>query len=740
MKRRSAIISTNQLPGPLTYVEKFGARGDGVTNDTAAIQAGINAMSVKGSAAGHQGFLYLTPGKTYKANNLLAASNCVVWAYGARFVHDTTGSIFNNPLSNPVSNFEIRGGWIQGTPTIGASQGALVLRGMTGAKLIDVRVSGIPTNSGIFIGESSQVWIDRCTVSQCCYASGAGNSINLVPGVNSNTNPLTDIWVTNCLVEGYGSQGISMVPASNATQTDAMRMRIENNTVIARNQAVTSGNVPTGGIEIENGANAFVPVDHISIVGNTIDGSMPAGLILPTSLTGTTSNGSTQVTGVTGTGNTVTLNGQVVTGSNIPASTTLVNGGGTGTWTLSKPATGAGSTALTVTAFYTLAGIFAFNDQVILDPTVNRNVVIADNNIRNVQLGIQVSASNVEIANNRVATAIQNAQTGHAIAANMNSGTQLSGITGDTDSTGHPQSITNIAGANNTSSVNGMRVTGTGVTTGTTVVTGGGTATWVLSLPTTATNTGVALTVMPQLVNVNIVGNLVSLQPDNPGINMQQVANSSIKDNLIRYATGSVLDNGGNNSGIGLTFVSNVRVQGNSIDNAPENGINANHCNDLKIIGNQILNPAEGPSNGSGGAEAYGIHLGTDVPGASTLIADNSFDDTRVQLTGITGDTDNVGHPTTITNVPVTGGNSTRVNGMYVTGAGIPSLTRVVSGGGTATWTLSASTTAAATGVALTVTARAMLRGTFVTSVNSLNNRATGFIQSAGNSTTVTGF
>ncbi len=184
-----------QRAGDAFNVKDFGAKGDGVTNDTAAIQAAIDAAEQRVGSANYWGnayrTVYLPPGH-YVASGLVISKRIA-------FVGDGTGSVTLRNISNTVTTSVItvnalpydadntapihlsspllRGFTIDGTGS--AEYGikmpdapyTLATYGGVGANIENVNI--VNTDSGaLFIGDNRNA--GRCTGCTFLYSNGDG--------------------------------------------------------------------------------------------------------------------------------------------------------------------------------------------------------------------------------------------------------------------------------------------------------------------------------------------------------------------------------------------------------------------------------------------------------------------------------------------------------------------------------------------------------------------------------------
>lgn len=230
-------------------VKDFGATGDGVTNDTAAIQAAIDAATLAG------GSVYVPPG-VYLCSNLRVTQ---VSADGglstSRFMFYGAGqsSILKASAANPILH-------------IGNTY-------VTTA-MFDVEVTGLnfdgnsTSTSNILLTAAHRVYISRCKVQR-----SAGVGIRLNDGsFGSNV-------IEKCLIRNNGSHGIYVPDSTDGgtNQANGNALKIRDNTILSNTGSgirITSGNsILIQGNDISSNANGGVvlggtTVRSVSLIGN----------------------------------------------------------------------------------------------------------------------------------------------------------------------------------------------------------------------------------------------------------------------------------------------------------------------------------------------------------------------------------------------------------------------------------------------------------------------------------------
>jgi hypothetical protein len=207
-------------------VADFGAIGDGVTNDTAAIQAAINT-----------GFnVVAVNGKTYKTTSTLTLSTTY------QFIN------FNGAKLLPTGAFN--------AVTLAASNGGICGMWLDGANL---------TGNGIVTLAAAQSFvIESCTIDSCVYGinmidiytcwfkdiffryntTGAMKLASTIPGTPTNS-----IWITNCTFAANTTNG-SVLSLSNSAGVWINSCNFQNNeTAGVVDIAINNG---AGGVRVSN--------------------------------------------------------------------------------------------------------------------------------------------------------------------------------------------------------------------------------------------------------------------------------------------------------------------------------------------------------------------------------------------------------------------------------------------------------------------------------------------------------
>jgi hypothetical protein len=239
---------------PVVSVKAYGAVGDGVTDDTAAIQAAVNA---------EEGVFF--PTGTYKVSSAISIpSNRLLSGEGA---------------SSVISYF---GG--------AASQGALYVNSGSASAYVDniivqdLKVLGQVASLGFneFIHNISFNGVRNCVIQRCVIEGFRGDGIYIGSGdVGGQERHNINVTIRDCYIDGVNKQnrnGISVI--------DGNGVNIDNNYITRTTRAGVPGQVDMpGAIDIEPDANVFHVVRDISIRNNKIfdcnSGVAAIGVLLP---------------------------------------------------------------------------------------------------------------------------------------------------------------------------------------------------------------------------------------------------------------------------------------------------------------------------------------------------------------------------------------------------------------------------------------------------------------------------
>lgn len=161
-------------------VSDFGAKGDGTTDDTAAIQ-----QAMEGG-----GIVWFEAGKTYKVTQIEPESYSVLMGNHAKIYSEATQGVIN-----------IKGA--QGDVKVQITIQDLEITGK----------SGVEGNTGIWIGQTpgntnfvSRIFIQRCFVHGMGTAGIHTHSGNAGGGTAGHSH--NEVWITDCIVRDNGKIGI----------------------------------------------------------------------------------------------------------------------------------------------------------------------------------------------------------------------------------------------------------------------------------------------------------------------------------------------------------------------------------------------------------------------------------------------------------------------------------------------------------------------------------------------------
>jgi len=295
------------------FPAEFGLKGDGTTDDAAALQTAIDTISAAGGGA-----LVLEP-KTYRINSTVALKSNVtlrgvgdltVIALGANAVMLSIGAITNVTLENfkldgrratytNTANTGIYGPAPGGASNIRLS--AVTVQSVAGAGILLLASSGTHTTNVVIRnsvtddtgahGIITQDYVDQVTITNT-RVSNFGMLYADRPGITVSRNG-SDVIVTNNLVIGSPSalgtsvhgislDGVTRATVANNTITGTIGYGIEiTGAAAVLSRVAVTGNAigPTQSRSciVLDGANALV-ADNVAITGNTCKGSAAEGI------------------------------------------------------------------------------------------------------------------------------------------------------------------------------------------------------------------------------------------------------------------------------------------------------------------------------------------------------------------------------------------------------------------------------------------------------------------------------
>ena len=223
---------------------QFGAKGNGVTDDTAAIQAALTAAHALAPTAGIVD-IWLPAGYNFLVGQLLVPSSVRIWAYGAALTPQLSGANqINGAMFWTAANsarFELYGGSVLGTGGEGVAHLQYLFAANTNIATNDVLIKDTYVNnwgSAVFQPRN----FTRCRIINTTQINcGANTGTNVTGGfVDSSQTAGQDFLAYGNILIGCNNAALSYI--NNGSSIDA-RIYMLMNTCIGNTISQLSGSI-----------------------------------------------------------------------------------------------------------------------------------------------------------------------------------------------------------------------------------------------------------------------------------------------------------------------------------------------------------------------------------------------------------------------------------------------------------------------------------------------------------------
>jgi hypothetical protein len=234
-------VSFSMIAGAAINPKDYGAVGDGVTNDTAAVQAAINALPTNGVLVGANGATYVVTSLNLKSNMKISGLNLKTLAGSTDFVSPITINGTSSLKENIVlEDVVVDGNRQNQTDIISGTENG----GRHGFRVI---------------GRVNNLWINRCIAKYC-----AGDGLELFSSTAINTTTDNDpcfnnIYVTDCQFFWNRRHGVSLESANSVYFTNVL--------MSLNGRAIDAAAGYYSGLQ----GSSATPAPTVSLYGNGID-------------------------------------------------------------------------------------------------------------------------------------------------------------------------------------------------------------------------------------------------------------------------------------------------------------------------------------------------------------------------------------------------------------------------------------------------------------------------------------